>query len=184
MNIIGTLFFTFMKIGLLSIGGGYAIIPLIQAEIVQQAGWISEKTLTDMITISQMTPGPLAVNLSTFVGLKTGGLSGAVAATAGCVLCGVLLSLLLYAFFQKHHSSVYISGLLNGLKSASLGLILSAAATILLLAFFGTDTLKAGAALNGTALVLFAAILFVLRKWKLNPVVLLAASGIAGFLLY
>ncbi len=74
MTTIWNLFFTFFKIGLLSIGGGYAIIPLIQEQVVNQAGWISEKLFTDIITISQMTPGPLAVNTSTFVGLQIGGI--------------------------------------------------------------------------------------------------------------
>ena len=101
MNTIWNLFFIFLKIGLFSIGGGYAIIPLIQEKVVNQTGWISEKMFTDIITISQMTPGPLAVNTSTFVGLQIGGFWGAVAATLGCVLCGVVISLFLYNFFRS-----------------------------------------------------------------------------------
>lgn len=134
MNSVWTLFTEFLKIGFLSIGGGYAIIPLIQEQVVEKAGWISEKMFTDIITISQMTPGPLAVNTSTFVGLQIGGLPGALAATVGCTLCGIVISLVLYKFFQTHQSSVYVLEVLNGLKSASLGLIISAAFTILLLA--------------------------------------------------
>lgn len=76
MNRIWTLFYTFFKIGALSIGGGYAIIPLIQEQVVERAGWVSEKVFTDIITISQMTPGPLAVNTSTFVGLQIAGVPG------------------------------------------------------------------------------------------------------------
>lgn len=79
MNIVWELFITFLKIGLLSIGGGYAIIPLIQEQVVEKNRWISGKTFTDIITISQMTPGPLAVNTSTFVGLQVGGIIGALA---------------------------------------------------------------------------------------------------------
>lgn len=99
MNPVWNLFLEFLKIGLLSIGGGYAIIPLIREQVVEKTGWISEKMFTDIITISQMTPGPLAVNTSTFVGLQIGGFAGALAATAGCVLCGVIISLVLYCFF-------------------------------------------------------------------------------------
>ena len=106
MNSVWTLFTEFLKIGFLSIGGGYAIIPLIQEQVVEKAGWISEKMFTDIITISQMTPGPLAVNTSTFVGLQIGGLPGALAATVGCTLCGIVISLVLYKFFQTHQSSV------------------------------------------------------------------------------
>ena len=87
MSSVWKLFFVFLKIGLLSIGGGYAVIPLIQEQVVEKTGWVSEKMFTDIITISQMTPGPLAVNTSTFVGLQIGGTAGALAATAGCILC-------------------------------------------------------------------------------------------------
>ena len=76
MNTVWELFITFLKIGFLSIGGGYAIIPLIQEQIVENNSWISERMFTDIITISQMTPGPLAVNTSTFVGLQIGGVTG------------------------------------------------------------------------------------------------------------
>ena len=126
MNIIWKLFNTFLKIGLLSIGGGYAIIPLIQEQVVEKNSWISEKMFTDIITISQMTPGPLAVNTSTFVGLQVGGVAGALAATIGCILCGIFISLALYKFFQIYQKSEYVFEVLNGLKSASLGLIISA----------------------------------------------------------
>ena len=89
MNVAWKLFIVFLKIGLLSIGGGYAIIPSIQEQIVKNNNWISDKVFTDIITISQMTPGPLAVNTSTFVGLQIGGIAGALAATIGCILCGI-----------------------------------------------------------------------------------------------
>lgn len=187
MNTIWNLFFIFFKIGLLSIGGGYAIIPLIQEQVVNQTGWISEKMFTDIITISQMTPGPLAVNTSTFVGLQIGGIGGAVAATAGCVLCGVVISLFLHCFFQKHKSSIYIFEILNGLKSASLGLIISAAATIILLALFGTSTPQFNAMfsmLNWTALMLFFIMLLILRKRKINPITIMLISGAAGLAFY
>lgn len=185
MNTVWELFITFLKIGFLSIGGGYAIIPLIQEQIVENNSWISERMFTDIITISQMTPGPLAVNTSTFVGLQIGGVTGAVAATAGCILCGVMISLTLYKFFQTHQKSAYVLEVLNGLKSASLGLIISAAVTILLLALYGSGRAEADyLPLNRTALFLFLALLFLLRKWKINPVVIMLASGIAGVVFY
>lgn len=188
MNTIWNLFFIFLKIGLFSIGGGYAIIPLIQEKVVNQTGWISEKMFTDIITISQMTPGPLAVNTSTFVGLQIGGFWGAVSATLGCVLCGVVISLFLYNFFQKHQNSTYIFEILNGLKSASLGLIISAAATIIILALFGTNKVYFNSIfemLNWTALIIFFVTLLIVRKWKINPIVIIIISGILGiFFIY
>lgn len=187
MNLLAHLFWTFLKIGLFSIGGGYAIIPLIREQAVEQSGWISSKMFTDIITISQMTPGPLAVNTSTFVGLQIGGIPGAVAATVGCVLCGIVISLLLYRFFQKHESSAYVFEVLKGLKSASLGLIVSAAGTIMLLAFWGSETVRPDqlfSRLNYTAVFIFLAALFILRRRKLNPILIMLASGAAGLLLY
>ncbi len=187
MTTIWNLFLTFLKIGLLSIGGGYAIIPLIQEQVVDRAGWISERMFTDIITISQMTPGPLAVNTSTFVGLQISGIKGAIAATLGCILCGVIISLFLYRFFQKHQNSTYIFEILNGLKPASLGLIISAAATIILLALFETSTLNLPSLfknLNWMALFIFSSTLLVVRKWKIHPIIVIIISGIVGAVAY
>ena len=185
MNTIWRLFLVFLKIGLLSIGGGYAIIPFIQEQVVEKAGWISEKMFTDIITISQMTPGPLAVNTSTFVGLQIGGISGALAATIGCILCGIAISLTLYRFFQTHQKSAYVLEVLNGLKSASLGLIISAAFTIILLALYGSGKPESGfSTLNRTALFMFLSMLLVLRKWKINPIAVMLISGAAGLVFY
>lgn len=187
MNIISDLLFTFLKIGLFSIGGGYAIIPLIQEQVVVKAGWITEKMFTDIITISQMTPGPLAVNTSTFVGLQIGGIAGAAAATLGCVLCGIIGSITIYRFFLKHRSSAYIFEILNGLKSASLGLIISAAATIILIALYGTSSFSLSsvyAMLDWTALIIFLVALLIIRRLKINPIIIMLISGIAGIIFY
>ncbi len=185
MSVVWKLFIAFLRIGLFSIGGGYAIIPSIQEQVVEKTGWISEKMFTDIITISQMTPGPLAVNTSTFVGLQIGGIAGALAATIGCVLCGVIISLGLYRFFQTHRQSAYVLEVLNGLKSASLGLIISAAFTIILLALYGSRDPGADlTAVNMTALLIFGVMLFVLRRWKINPIIIMVISGIAGLIFY
>ncbi|QNM06194.1 chromate transporter [Qiania dongpingensis] len=184
MNLLLKLLGVFSQIGLFSIGGGYAIIPLIQEQVVNRHGWVTQQTFTDIITISQMTPGPLAVNTSTFVGIQIAGLPGAIAATLGCIISGICLSILLYRFFQKHRNSTYALEVLNGLKSASLGLIVSAAVTILLLTFTGSSTIQAGAAIDWTAVIVFVACLFVLRKWKINPILLMVVTGILGGILY
>lgn len=174
------LFLVFSQIGLFSIGGGYAIIPFIQELAVEKYGWVSQRVFADIITISQMTPGPLAVNTSTFVGLQIAGMPGAIVATFGCVISGVVISILLYRFFQKSKQSVYWLETLNGLRAASLGLIMSAAATLMLLTLFGTSEISAAGDVDWTAAAVCAGSLFALRKWKMNPILLMVLTGILG----
>lgn len=176
------LFLAFFQIGLFSIGGGYAIIPAISEQVVSIHQWVSEKTFTDIITISQMTPGPLAVNTSTFVGIQIAGIPGAVIATLGCIISGVTISIFLFRFFKKHANSRYVFETLNGLKAASLGLIISAAATILLLTFCGTSEFSEVTGFDWMAAVVFILAFFALRKWKVGPVMLMVATGIIGLL--
>lgn len=183
MSAIGQLFAAFFQIGLLSIGGGYAIIPLIQEQVVTQYQWITQRVFTDIITISQMTPGPLAVNTSTFVGIQIAGIPGALAATVGCVLAGVCIALVLYSLLQKYRRSTYALEVLQGMKAASVGLIASAAATILMLTFFGAQT-PLLAALDIPALALFAVSLLALRRFKVGPIALMLATGAVGLLIY
>lgn len=184
MNAITRLFGVFFQIGLLSIGGGYAIIPLISERVVGRLGWVTQNVYTDIITISQMTPGPLAVNTSTFVGLQVAGVPGAAAATLGCVLPGICIAVFLHRFFQRHRASHYVLEVLGGLKAASLGLIGSAALTLLLLAFTGETELALVSGVDGAAVLLFGAALFFLRKFRVNPIFIMLASGIAGIFLY
>lgn len=184
MRLLWVLFTTFFQIGMFSIGGGYAVIPLIREYVVSQQGWITQKAFTDIITISQMTPGPLALNTSTFVGLQIAGLPGAVAATLGCVIPGVTCSLLLHLFFKRHRKSVRMTGALEGLKAASVGLIMSAGATILMLTFCGTFDWHAIQGVDVASLILFVIALYALRRWKMNPVLLMVMAGAAGYLLF
>ncbi|TBL80459.1 chromate transporter [Paenibacillus thalictri] len=179
-----TLLLVFFQIGLFSIGGGYAIIPFIQDQAVEKYAWVSQRVFTDIITISQMTPGPLAVNTSTFVGLQIAGIPGAMIATFGCVISGVGISILLYRFFQRFNKSVYVFEVLNGLRSASLGLIISATGTILLLTFFGTSAISEAGDVDWLAAALFAASLLALRRWKMNPILLMVLTGVVGGVIY
>lgn len=184
VNMLLRLLAVFWQIGLFSIGGGYAVIPSIREQVVERYGWLTSQTFTDILTISQMTPGPLAVNASTFVGIQTAGLPGAIVATFGCVISGILISILLYRFFQKNRNSGYVMETLNGLRAASTGLILSACATILLLTICGGATLASIAYFDWSACLLFLISLVILRKWKANPILLMLGTGIAGFIIY
>ncbi len=174
----------FLKIGFLSIGGGYAVIPMIQEEVVKRYGWISMGEFADIIAISQMTPGPLAVNTSTFIGIRAAGLLGAVLATFGCVISGILISTFLYRFLKKNQASSYVAEILRGLKSVSLGLIISAAATILLLTFTGSTEASAIKSVDWRAAVIVAGTIFLLRKKKMNPIAAMLLAGVAGVVLY
>lgn len=184
-NIILNLFYTFFRIGSLSIGGGYAIIPLIQEQVVNSKNWLSLKEYTDIITISQMTPGPLVVNTASFVGIRIAGTLGAIVATIGSILAGFILSILLYNFFRKNQDIESISSVLQGLHSSSVGLIASAATTILMIAFFGSQTFDyKTASLNIAAILIFIGSLFCLRKYKLNPILIIIITGFVGLIIY
>lgn len=196
MNIILELLIDFLQIGLFSIGGGYAVIPLIQEHVVDLRGWLTIHEFTDIITISQMTPGPLAVNTSTFVGLQVGGIFGAVVATLGCVFSGFTVSLLLCRCFDRYKKSAYGQRILTGLKAASVGLIVSAAMTIIVMAFTAGGGEAAGSAdavgkiagmmkdLNWTAVAIFAGAMFFVRRVRLNPMVVMVICGVVGAVVY
>lgn len=180
MNRCIELFWIFFKIGLFSIGGGYAVIPLIREQVVDTAKWLSDDAFMNIITISQMTPGPLAVNVSTFAGIRTMGIAGGALATLGCVMPGVIVALLLDRLFCRHRASVSMQAVRKGLKSASLGLIMAAGATLLVTAFMG----EREGELNRTAIVVFLLCMAVQRKIKMSPMVLLLMTGAAGLFLY
>ena len=181
---IGFLLISFFQIGLFSIGGGYATIPLIQEQVVDLHHWLNFQEFTDIITISQMTPGPIAVNTSTFVGLRIAGFPGAAVSTFGCVISGFCISLLLFCFFQKFKKSDRISDVLKGLRSTSIGLIISAAVTILIIAFCGVSDPKLIQSFQWIAAVIFLGAFFLLRKFKLNPILVMVLCGIVGVIVY
>lgn len=177
------LLIVFLQIGIFSIGGGYAVIPLIQNYVVSEYGWLSLTEFTDIITISQMTPGPLAVNTSTFVGLKIGGLAGAVTATFGCIISGCIISVTLCNIFDKYKKVNYIWELLRGLRSVSTGLIASSAVTILIIAF-KIPNVSGTESINFPSVIIFTAALAVFKKFKLNPVYVIIAGGAAGYFVF
>jgi len=184
-NYILTLFIIFLQIGLFSIGGGYAIIPLIQEQVVNTYHWLTIQEYTDIITISQMTPGPLVVNTASFVGIRLAGVGGAIAASIGSILSGTVFSIALYKFFKKYRNIDSVANVLKGLTASSVGLIASAASTIILIAIVGTSTFDLeNFNLNVVAVILFIASLFLLRKYKLNPILVMVLTGVVGLLVY
>ncbi len=193
------LYWSFFKIGLFSIGGGYASLPLIEKEVVELHNWITMTEFTDIITISQMTPGPVAINTSTFVGTQIGGLLGAIVATLGCVTPSFIIVLLLAYIYVKYKNVTIVSDILFGLRPAVVSLIGVAGLSIVMLAFFGEKKLnisnlyfdKFGVHLtienltvNCIAILFFSIGFFFLRRYKINPIYVMVGSGVAGAIIY
>lgn len=178
------LFLSFMKIGLFSIGGGYAAMPLIQAQAVDIHGWLTMTQFADLMTIAEMTPGPIAVNSATFVGIQTAGIPGALVATAGCVLPGSLIVLLLAYLYYRYRGLSYIQGVLLGLRPAVIAMIASAGLSLIILSVYGQRALPADlTAVQWIPLLIFVTALTVLRLKKPDPIKVMAAAGVAGIVL-
>ena len=116
------LFLAFLKIGAFTFGGGYAMIAMIQAE-AERHGWLTQEELVDFVALSESTPGPLAVNMATFAGMRTGGVLGAVIATLGIVLPSFIIILIIAKCFEKYKKSKAVGGIMYGLKPAVVGMI-------------------------------------------------------------
>lgn len=170
------LFLEFLKIGIVSIGGGYASIPLIQENIVTLHGWIDSRTFMDVITISQMTPGPLAVNLSTFVGMKVAGLLGALVATFGGVIVGVLLANGLYRVYLKYKDYNVVSTIMASLRVSSVGLIANAAFVVMALLLLGENQEITNFDLKSFGIFLVSFLMIKKFKFKMGAVLALSAS--------
>ena len=119
------LFITFFKIGLFTFGGGYAMIPLIQREVIKKRGWIEEKDFLDMLVLAQSTPGPIAVNTAVFVGYKTAGVMGAIASTFGTILPSFIVILLLALFFVEVRENRYVDAAFRAMRPAVVALIVA-----------------------------------------------------------
>lgn len=171
------LFISFLKIGLFSFGGGYAALPVIQEEVVELNNWLSLGEFNDLITISQMTPGPIAINSATFVGTRIAGFPGALAATFGCVLPSAIIVGTISYFYKKYKNIDVMSNILHFLRPAIVSMILIAGIGILRTAFF--DTLPIGFKnLDLTMLVIFGVSLFIMFKSKIDPIKIMLASGL------
>ncbi|MDR1977738.1 MAG: chromate transporter [Synergistaceae bacterium] len=179
------LFWSFFQIGLFSFGGGMAAMPLIQNQVVDINGWLTLAEFTDLITISEMTPGPIAINSATFVGTQIAGLGGALVSTLGCILPSCIIVSLLAWLYGKYKELTVIKGVLAGLRPTVVALIFSAGLSILVLSFWGQGGFKWDiSSTDFIAVTLFAAGLFLLREFKLNPIFIMLGSGVVGGVCY
>ncbi len=182
------LFWSFFQIGLFSIGGGYAALPLIQRQVLEVHNWLTMEEFTDVLTISQMTPGPISLNASTFVGTKVAGHIGSIVATIGCITPSCIIVLILAYFYFKYKNLSSIQGILKGLRPAVVSLIASAGLSILLLAVFKSEDVTIwnmkSSDINYISITMLAVAVFVLRKYNADPIKVMIATGIAGVFVY
>lgn len=177
-----TLFWTFFKIGLFTFGGGYAMIPLIQ-NAVSANGWIDDETFINFIAISEATPGPLAVNMATYIGSTVGGIFGAVCATLGVVLPSFIIIIIIAKCYAAFKQSKIMSGIMTGLRPAVVGMIASALLSVGQTVFFpniiSLSAIPTYAFL--TSLIIFV-LMTVLEFKKLHPILIIALSATLGII--
>lgn len=183
------LFLTFLKIGAVSFGGGYGMIPLMREEVLGN-GWLTEDTFINFIAVSESTPGPIAVNMATFIGSSQGGILGAFLATLGVVLPAFLIILLVSAVFKKLLKFAGVQATLGGIRPAVVGLIMATAVTMFISTIFNITTIGDKFVFDYKGLIIFAIIAvlyFVLLKVKnkkLSPILIILISAGLGLIMY
>ena len=191
------LFLSFLQVGALSFGGGYAAMPLIQEQVVTIHHWLNISEFTDLvtiwlsmseftnlITIAEMTPGPIAVNSATFVGMQIAGILGAIIATLGCILPSCIIVTLLAYVYMKYRNMSLLQGTLASLRPAVVSMIAKAGVTILISAFFIDGTVNLIRQNVCVEMIIFFVIaLVLLRKFKINPILAMVLCGVANVVL-
>lgn len=175
------LFLSFLQVGMFSVGGGYAAIPLIRDQVVTGHTWLTMSEFTDLITIAEMTPGPIAVNSATFVGIRIAGPLGAIIATLGCITPSLfIVSLLAYIYYRYKNVSA-LQSVLASLRPAVVALIAGAGLSILKLVAFQGNAV-ALASVNWVGILIFVAAFIALRKFKMNPILTMLCCGAANLI--
>lgn len=175
------LFWVFLKIGVLGFGGGYAMLSLIQHEVVDNYGWMDQTGFADMVAISQMTPGPISINMATYVGYtQSNNIFGSLLASFALCLPSIVMVILIIKLFANKKTGAFMGNLLKGLKPAIAGLIFAAG----LMMMNSQNFVQIGKGENNISIVIcilaFAASYF----FKANPILLIVLSGIVGFFVY
>ena len=187
MSLYLRLFWEFFKTGLFAVGGGMATLPFMY-DISDKTGWFTHSMLADMVAVSESTPGPIGVNMATYVGFVTGGIPGAVIATVGLVTPSVIVILLIARVLKAFRENQYVDAGFYGLRPCSVGLIAAAGVLVVKLALFNTELYASTGALldlfNFKALILAAVLLVATRCIKklkgLHPIVFILASAVIG----
>ena len=178
------LFFEFFKTGLFSVGGGMATVPFLQ-HMGEATGWFTNQDLTTMIAVSESTPGPLGVNMATYVGFETAGIPGALVATLGVITPGIIIILIIASFLGKFRDNRHVAAVFDGLRPASIALIVSAGISVASSVYFTASALSPDSfpAVKWPS-VLLTAVAFVLMQFtplkKLHPICFIAAAAVVG----
>ena len=177
-------FWTFFKIGLFTIGGGYAMIPMIESEVMNR-GWITEAELANFLAISESTPGPFAINVATFIGFRQYGVLGSLVATLGMVLPSFIIIIAIFKIYEKVIGSKIVKAVLNGIKAVVIGLILAVVGNLAVneLFVFENDTFVSVRWASVVISVILIALMLIFRK-KMHPIVLILISAVLGILAY
>jgi len=177
------LFWSFVQVGLFCIGGGYASMPLIEAQVVNIHGWLNLQEFVDIFTISQMTPGPIGINAATFVGQKVAGIGGAISATVGFVMPSLLIVLVLSYLLSKYGDIAFVRGIFNGLRPAVVAFIGCAAISFITLVIWDSESVPANLGdVNMVGCIILPAALIAAAR-KENVFRLLFISGWIGLAL-
>ncbi len=179
------LLWSFFQIGLFSVGGGYAAMPLIQNQVVDVHPWLTMTQFADIMTIAEMTPGPIAINSATFVGIQVAGIPGAIIATIGCILPSCMIVMTLACIYYRFRGLKMVQGVLAGIRPAVVAMIASAGITLVIMSFYGERILPVDlSGINIISVIIFAVGFLALRRWKVNPIYVMVGAGAAGVLLY
>lgn len=173
MSIYLKIFLVFMKIGLFSYGGGNAILPLIKQEVVINNLWLKATEFTDLVAISQVTPGPIAINAATYIGYKVGGFWGSILSNLGLILPTFIIMLLITKVFIKFKHNEYVQAVFSGVLPATVGLIASAAVMV-----------SHGSFIDYKSILICIGVFIAAYKYKVDPIVLTIISGALGFAFY
>lgn len=176
------LFQTFVIVGLFGFGGGYGATALMQDLIVTERGWLTMKEFADVITVSEMTPGPMGINIASFVGVQVAGIPGTVVSTLSYVFPSAVIVMILARVYLKYRQIKAVQDVLKGLQPAVCALILSAAVRIFTNAVWGGEVCLEST--NWTAAVMCAVFLWLLMRKRIRPIPAIFASGFAGALIY
>ncbi len=183
------LFWTFFKIGLFTIGGGHAMIPLIMEELVAK-GWLSQEVLLDFIAISESTPGPFAVNIATYAGQEVAGIGGAIMCTLGVVLPSLIIIIIIAKFFSRYMNRPVVQEVFDHVSGSVTGLLFSVVLEVGILVMFGmdgvlnTEAFKPDWIAIGLFLGLLAISFIRIKKKKVPPIAIILLSAVGGVLLY